>query len=632
MILQQLTIENFRSFSGKHTLNLSPYGPGLHFMYGVNESAPELGGNGAGKSTVFEALFWCLYGKTTRNVKGGNIRTWTAGRGSVRVLLEFEIGGKRHSLLRTWGPNKLQLDERDVDQEDVDRVIGVSSDSFLHAVFISQFSTTFFDLAPTPKLAVFSKILALDVWLQRSAAAADFAKRLGEKERRVGSMMDNTKGKMHQLADQIEDLEDKAKAYEKSRKKDLKELETNRVSREKEVDSLKEQVEHLKGVEKQAEIAYQNSRQSIEQINHTHSDYGQKEGELRAEIRSLQRRKDELVKEVEEAQALIDEGVCPVCEQEIGEGHFHGTISSRNKKVANIGNEIKQKERELKKIIGDREQKNKEKAEAEKTSSGLRQEWDAQKSQLMTKRSKLDESIRELSRIDKLIESKRVDKNPYQESLDEAQGQADQLISDYERLEADYNDITYQRECHEFWIKGFKDIRLLVLESALATLEVEVNNYLVELGLLGWTVHFDVERETKSGTVSRGFVVEVQSPSTKEPVPWEAWSGGELQRLRLAGALGVANMIRRQTGLANAPLILDEPTQHLSTEGIDALLDTLASIAASQAIPVWLIDHHSLDHGGFNNILTVVKTDDGSRIRENNTRGSSGAGEWAKTA
>jgi len=78
-------------------------------------------------------------------------------------------------------------------------------------------------------------------------------------------------------------------------------------------------------------------------------------------------------------------------------------------------------------------------------------------------------------------------------------------------------------------------------------------------------------------------------------------------------------MVRRQIGLLQAPLILDEPTQHLSTEGIDALLVTLSGIAEAQGIQIWLIDHHSLEFGGFNSITRVVKTDDGSRIQTDNT-------------
>src|SRR5258708_25538048 len=54
MILTRLTINDFGVFHGEHTIDLSPKNRRPIILFG--------GKNGAGKSTILEALRLCLYG------------------------------------------------------------------------------------------------------------------------------------------------------------------------------------------------------------------------------------------------------------------------------------------------------------------------------------------------------------------------------------------------------------------------------------------------------------------------------------------------------------------------------------------------------------------------------------------
>ena len=70
-------------------------------------------------------------------------------------------------------------------------------------------------------------------------------------------------------------------------------------------------------------------------------------------------------------------------------------------------------------------------------------------------------------------------------------------------------------ECYGVWIKGFKDIKLQLVEEILYEFEVVTNSMLDEVGLGGWRVRYDIEKETKSGNTKRAFNVEIQSPESK---------------------------------------------------------------------------------------------------------------------
>lgn len=105
----------------------------------------------------------------------------------------------------------------------------------------------------------------------------------------------------------------------------------------------------------------------------------------------------------------------------------------------------------------------------------------------------------------------------------------------------------------------------------------------------------------------------MKSPDSPEEVPWESWSGGETQRLRIACSIGLANLIRAR--MPNAPEleIWDEPTSFLAEEGVQDLIDFFSERAEERQ--VFLIDHRSLDSGAFDRIFTVTKDKQGSHIQ-----------------
>jgi DNA repair exonuclease SbcCD ATPase subunit len=165
-----------------------------------------------------------------------------------------------------------------------------------------------------------------------------------------------------------------------------------------------------------------------------------------------------------------------------------------------------------------------------------------------------------------------------------------------------------------FWITGFKRVRLFLVEQTLRQLEVEVNNNMASLGLNDYRIEFDVERENKSGGVTKGFTVLVYSPDHDKPVRWEAWGGGVTHRLRLAGDLGLANLIMERAGLTGSVEFYDEPSRHLSQEGLLDVAETLHQRALTGNKRVFLVDHASIDFGDFAGCYFITKTADGSQI------------------
>lgn len=93
MLIQTLELENFKVFHGQNKIAINP-GPGNVVVV--------QGDNGRGKSTLMEAVFWCLYGKEKRHdrlvpTQFPSIVNNTArkeGKNFTRVKVAFEHDGR----------------------------------------------------------------------------------------------------------------------------------------------------------------------------------------------------------------------------------------------------------------------------------------------------------------------------------------------------------------------------------------------------------------------------------------------------------------------------------------------------------------------------------------------------------
>lgn len=160
----------------------------------------------------------------------------------------------------------------------------------------------------------------------------------------------------------------------------------------------------------------------------------------------------------------------------------------------------------------------------------------------------------------------------------------------------------------DYWAKAFREIRLSIIESVLGELQMSCAKHVEALGLSGWEIRFATERETASGTISTRFIALIYPPHVTDPIPWESYSGGESQRLQLAATFALGEVLLARAGMEPNVEVLDEPTQHLSQEGIDSLLECLADRAQDLKRAIYLIDHRSLDRGSFKGVIKISDT------------------------
>lgn len=134
MTLESLRLQNFKRYASYE----------ITFEGGL---CGILGRNGRGKSTIFDGVFFALYGE----YKGSKELIPTAGStGGVKVELNFEIEGKSYTAIREFrgkaltayatlkeGDENIVTGAREVSTA-VTKLLGMGKEAFLHTVFASQ--------------------------------------------------------------------------------------------------------------------------------------------------------------------------------------------------------------------------------------------------------------------------------------------------------------------------------------------------------------------------------------------------------------------------------------------------------------------------------------------------------------
>jgi DNA repair exonuclease SbcCD ATPase subunit len=153
MKIYSLSIDNFLTI-GNACLQLAS--KGLNLIDGVNDEDSSATSNGAGKSSVVDALCWCLHGVTARGAKGDAIVNNVAKKGTcVQIQMGDEVVIYRVTRYRKHPEhkNQLRIEMRAVGtsnwadlskgteaetQKVVDQALGCTYEVFVAAVYAGQ--------------------------------------------------------------------------------------------------------------------------------------------------------------------------------------------------------------------------------------------------------------------------------------------------------------------------------------------------------------------------------------------------------------------------------------------------------------------------------------------------------------
>ena len=293
-----------------------------------------IGENGAGKSTILDALCFGLFNKPFRNISKGQLVNSVNG-GSSMVEVEFIVGGKEVKVCRGIKPNKFevwvsgQMINQDANARDYQKyleqqIMGLNYRSFTQVVILgSSTFVPFMQLSTKARREVVEDILDIKIFSLMNFLLKNKNKELAEDIRNVEYQYDLTKEKINLQEKFIKEVvnnkseiiaENQQKVFDNnftinSRKEDI-------VGLEQEKDKLSYDAEEQARLE-----------QKINKLSKTEA--------------ALQNRKDNHDRQI---QFFKDNDECPTCEQSITDATKQAQIESRGTKVGEITEGLRQLE------------------------------------------------------------------------------------------------------------------------------------------------------------------------------------------------------------------------------------------------------------------------------------------------
>lgn len=613
----KLSLQNFKSFAGAHVIDFTPIVPGICFITGNNYDNPNLGANGCGKSTLLDAICFCLYGKTTRGLRASDTRSWGIDE-TVLVSLICEIDGTEYEIQRTWSPVSLKLREGDDDfkliqQTDLDRLLRISMDAFLHSVLISQFSTLFFDLTASQKLSLFSSLLDLDRWAKRAEKAAESARQRQELVHSLRIKQAKAEQSIQHYESLIKQEQQLADTFEETRNTKMQNIITRLHGIEQEIIDIEQTAKDCSAhkFEEKIEKLKKIKQQSQKKLSSLHTDYKALDNAIhaiRTKLRDLTSTKNRISRL---------EGECVTCLQPISKDHVDAQTSIIDKEIKQHKDEMSSYEEVLNEIQEEIGSLTDEINQTDQQIEALRAKVQKLRITKAKQLQQIEALYKEQERLTKEQQELEQQSNVHKDRIKHLQNDLRNAKNTLKQLTAQIDQAQKEHDVYSYWTKGFKQLRLDIVNDYLNWFQIETNNILHSLGLNDWEVKYQIEKEKKTGGVSKGFHVLISTPQTDgKHIPWEAWSGGESQRLRLAAAMALSDIIKSVTDFQSNIEFYDEPTRHLSESGIQDLIATLRDRALQSNKQIWLIDHNTISFGDFVRVLHIEKFEGSSSIRD----------------
>lgn len=609
--LTSIELEAFRNFAKTTTISLGALPPGLYAVRGRNLDNPRLGPNGCGKSTLFsDAPTWCLYGRTTEGLRTTDLKSWTAGK-PARVELALTIDPRERAIQRGPRASDLAVDGKIVGQAEVDALVGLTEAAWGQAIIWGQGRPLFFDLAPRDKMALLSDALGLERWERRADAAGDRGRRLeGARDQAAGRLagLGASRGRAEEALRAARGRADEWGAGRAARLGELASRAAAGQARARDLEGRRGEAAMA------ADKAGLEAREVREAMGGARDARDARAQLARDEARALEAARKELTEVAGQLQSFAESGECPTCGQRVKKADADKHIKALEARQVKLSESIRKLKRSAEVEAKAAEKMTDElSADEDKLVMLELAERRAEGEQRSLERE-LAGAQAEAAAAARAKTEAESEENPHQAAAQAARREEASLRAEIKECEARVEKLASSIERAQFWAKGFREVRLGIIDEVLDDLRDTTAAVLEDLGLGEWSVDYATERETKSGSIQRALTVTLRSPNAPDGVRWEVYSGGERQRLRLAGALALSEVLLAHSGVQIDFRVLDEPTRGLSSEGVRDLTEMLATYAEEAKVRLFLIDHMIVESAAFAGIITVVAERNGARV------------------
>lgn len=622
MKIQKIEATYFMSLGENNVLRLD--NRGLVFVEGENLDDPTTDSNGAGKSAMFEALVWGLYGKTIRPVDADGVRNEKTPKGhGTYVIIELEDdNGKGFRIERYRGhplyKNKVKLlsgthqqggshaayvdlskqDNKETDALIVD-VLKMDYTTFINTVFFGQGLTArFASMTDKEKKDVLEKVIGLEAYAKARKKAADALKEL---QTNVGTLQREEEA-LDRLIQRATETYKTAKTFSASWKEqheeEITELQTEYDEALKASPKLTRIVKDLHDVSE--EIAKTKmgltAAREADKLNSTAWTLATKAHAVH------EANLDNMKETIRRLTSMTGSQQCPTCQCTPTPSQMANTLVHLNLQRDHFKIDADEAFKEV-----ERCNKALDESKAKVTALEIElRKLEKEQTGYMVEEKAAKEYQKRLDLMLRTIESKRKEKNPYPAQVNAAVRDIKEHKAAKEALHTKLYENSVKQKLYEYWVEGFgnKGLRSLLLDSSIPVLNEAAAKFSKLLTGGNIKISFDTQSQLKSGAASDRFTVNVDNKFGGDS--YEELSGGERVKVDVATALALQQLVASRSSASINIAIFDEAFIYLDDSASEAVMNLLGEEAKTKS-SVFVVTHDQSLKGYFPTSILVRK-------------------------
>ena len=570
--IKNLTVKNFMSV-GNATQAVNFDRKDLTLVLGENL---DLGGdgsrNGTGKTTIINALSYALYGQALTNIRKDNLVNKTNGK-NMLVSLDFNINGQEYRIERGRKPNVFKFyvndeqqqatddaqgDSRET-QDAVEHILGMTHDMFKHILALNTYTEPFLSLKANDQRAIIEQLLGITLLSEKAEHIKEQIRLTKDKQQTEDLRIKAVQEANKRMEEQIDNLKRRQRLWYEKHSEDVQKLE--------------KAIQGLKEIDIEAEIQAHKDHTAWDNNRKTFNDLQKALSQAKLD----RDREDKQIKKLQEEIVKLEAHTCHTCGQAFHDEKHQLVLETKQKDLADARTQSENHSRTVSDI---------------QTALAELGEIGKPPKMFYDRESDAIEHRANLAALDKQLESKRIEVDPYEEQILEMAQQALQEVS-YDLL----NELARLLDHQEFLLKLLtnKDsfIRKKIIEQNLSYLNTRLTHYLDRIGL-PHAVVFQNDLTVEISELGRDL-------------DFDNLSRGERNRLILSMSWAFRDVWESLYHPINVLFIDELVDSGMDTQGVENSLALLKKMSRERHKSIWLVSHRDELAGRVENILKVVK-------------------------
>ena len=538
-----------------------------------------VGTNGAGKSTVLDALTFSLFNKPFRKIKKSQLINTTNEKDCL-VEVDFTINSRDYIVRRGIKPNIFEIsvngtlmhkeaDDRAMQKILEENILKVNYKSFTQIVILGSTNfVPFMQLSSPNRRDVIEDLLDIKIFSAMNNLIKDRIRTRKDNIKTLETNKSNTKEKLSMQENFIRELEEQGKENIQDKEGRIKILTVESDTHMDHNQILESNVSDL--IDEQQKVT--GASEKLVKLNNL-------KGKISNKVSTI----------TKEHKFFTDNTVCPTCTQDIEEEFRVNRIADVQTKAKELQSGYKELEEAIQKEKDREHHFNKLSKEITKLNNGI--------SQNNTRISGCQRQIRDLESEIQRLTDQLANRNTEHDKLAEFKRD---LQETFEELGTKREEIVH----YDFAYSLLKDdgVKTKIIKKYLPFINQQVNRY---LQLMDFYINFNLDEE---------FNETVQSP-IHEDFSYASFSEGEKMRIDLALLFTWREVARVKNSVNTNLLIMDEVfDSSLDGFGTDEFLKIIRFIIKDANI--FVISHKTDLHDKFESVIQFDKIKGFSRMLE----------------